>query len=69
MDIEEIKNTLREFQAENGQTFKNTQADLKKVVSDIKKSVFLFLFEHVSSLIQVTGTVVINQRIARSLHF
>ena len=40
MNIEEIKNTLREFQAQNGQKFKNTQAELKKVVSYKKKSVF-----------------------------
>ena len=37
MNTEEIKNTLREFQAENGPKFKNIQADLKKVVSYIKK--------------------------------
>ena len=37
INIEEIKNTLREFQAENGQKFKNTQAEFKKVVSYIKK--------------------------------
>ena len=41
MNIEEIKNTLRKYQAENSQKFKNTQADFKKVVSYIKKSVYL----------------------------
>ena len=40
MNIEQIKNTLREFQAENRQKFKNTQAEFKKAVSYIKKSVF-----------------------------
>ena len=40
VNIEEIKNTLREFQAENGWKFKNTQADFKKVVSYMKKSVY-----------------------------
>ena len=39
MNIEEIKNTLREFQAQNSRKFKNTQAELKKVVSYKKKSV------------------------------
>ena len=38
MNIEQIKNTLREFQAENRQKFKNTQAEFKKAVSYIKKS-------------------------------
>ena len=33
MKIKKIKNTLREFQAENGQKFKNTQAEFKKPVS------------------------------------
>ena len=37
MNIEQIKNTLREFQAENRQKFKNTQAEFKKAVSYIKK--------------------------------
>ena len=37
MNIEQIKNTLREFQAENRQKFKNTQAEFKKVVSYKKK--------------------------------
>ena len=37
MNIEEIKNTLREFQAQNGRKFKNTQAEFKKVVSYKKK--------------------------------
>ena len=37
MNIEKIKNTLREFQAQNGQKFKNTQAEFKKVVSYKKK--------------------------------
>ena len=37
IDIEEINNTLREFQAENGPKFKNPQAEFKKVVSYIKK--------------------------------
>ena len=39
VNIEEIKNTLREFQAENGWKIKNTQADFKKVVSYKKKKV------------------------------
>ena len=42
MNIEQIKNTLREFQAENRQKFKNTQAEFKKAVSYIKKKVYLF---------------------------
>ena len=37
MNIEQIKNTLREFQAENRQKFKNTQAEFKKAVSYKKK--------------------------------
>ena len=37
VNIGEIKNTLREFQAENGWKIKNTQADFKKVVSYKKK--------------------------------
>ena len=37
MNIEQIQNTLREFQAENRQKFKNTQAEFKKAVSYIKK--------------------------------
>ena len=37
MNIEQIKNTLREFQAENGQKFKNTKAEFKKAVSYKKK--------------------------------
>ena len=37
--IKKIKNTLREFQAENRQKFENTQAEFKKAVSYIKKSV------------------------------
>ena len=41
VNIEEIKNTLREFHAENGCKIKNTQADFKKVVSYIKKSVVI----------------------------
>ena len=40
VNIEEIKNSLREFQAENGWKIKNTHAGFKKVVSYIKKSVF-----------------------------
>ena len=40
VNIEEIKNTLREFQAENGWKIKNTQADFKKVVSYKKKKVY-----------------------------
>ena len=40
MNIEQIKNTLREFQAENRQKFKNTQAEFKKAVSYIKKKVY-----------------------------
>ena len=47
MNIEQIKNTLREFQAENRQKFKNTQADFKKAVSYIKKEVYLPLFEYI----------------------
>ena len=39
MNIEEVKNNLREFQAENGRKFKNTQAEFKKAVSYIKKKV------------------------------
>ena len=35
LNIEEIKNTLREFQAKNGPKFKNTQAEFKKAVSYI----------------------------------
>ena len=30
MNIEQIKNTSKEFQADNRQKFKNTQAELKK---------------------------------------
>ena len=37
INSEEIKNTLREFQAKNGCKIKNTQADFKKVVSYKKK--------------------------------
>ena len=37
MNIEESKNTLREFQAEISQIFKNTQGGFKKTVSYIKK--------------------------------
>ena len=37
MNIEQIKNTFREFQAENRQKFKNTQAEFKKAVSYEKK--------------------------------
>ena len=50
MNIEEIKNTLREFQAENGPKFKNTQAEFKKVVSFKKKvyTVLLILYLPVS---------------------
>ena len=40
MNIEQIKNTLREFQAENRRKFKNTQAKFKKAVS-YKKKVYL----------------------------
>ena len=44
MNIEQIKNTLREFQAENRQKFKNIQAEFKKAVSYIKKkSVLSFI--------------------------
>ena len=39
MNIEQIKNTLREFQAENRRKFKNTQAEFKKVVSYKKKCI------------------------------
>ena len=38
-NIEGIRNTLEKFQAENGQKFKNTQAEFKKAVSYIKKNV------------------------------
>ena len=44
MNIEQIKNTLREFQAENKKKFKNTQAELKKAVSCIKKKCTLLCF-------------------------
>ena len=44
MNIEQIKNTLREFQAENRQKFKNTQAEFKKAVSYIKKKVYLYFY-------------------------
>ena len=37
VNIEKIKNTLREFQAENSWEIKNTQADFKKLVSYKKK--------------------------------
>ena len=37
MNIKQIKNTLREFQAKNRQKFKNTQAEFKKAVSFIKQ--------------------------------
>ena len=37
MNIEQNKNTTREFRAENRQKFKNTQAELKNAVSYIKK--------------------------------
>ena len=43
VNIKEIKNTLREFQAENGRKIKNTQADFKKVVSYKKKSVVVLI--------------------------
>ena len=43
MNIEEIKNTLKEFQAQNDRKFKNTQAEFKKVVSYKKKSIYHFL--------------------------
>ena len=39
MNIKQIKNTLREFQAENRQKIKNTKAEFKKAVSYEKKSV------------------------------
>ena len=38
--IQEIKNTLREFQAQNDQKFKNTQAEFKKDVSYKIKNVY-----------------------------
>ena len=48
MNIEQIKNTLREFQAENRQKFKNTQAEFKKAVSYIKKKcIYLASFSYV----------------------
>ena len=37
IDIEEEKNILKEFWAENSRKFKNIQAELKKAVSCIKK--------------------------------
>ena len=37
INVEEIKNILSEFQAENSRKFKNTQAELKKVVPYKKK--------------------------------
>ena len=37
MNIKQIKNILREFQAENRWKFKNAQAEFKKAVSYIKK--------------------------------
>ena len=43
VNIEEIKNILREFQAENSWKIKNTQADFKKVVSYKKKSVLFWI--------------------------
>ena len=42
MNIEQIKNTLREFQAENKRKFKNTQAEFKKAVSCIRKGYVSF---------------------------
>ena len=39
MNIQQIKNTLREIQAENRRKFKSTQAEFKKAVSYKKKSV------------------------------
>ena len=42
MNMEQIKNTLREFQAENRRKFKNTQAEFKKAVSFKKNSVLKF---------------------------
>ena len=38
-NIEKMKNNIREFQPENGQKFKNTQAELKKNWLLYKKSV------------------------------
>ena len=40
VNIEEIKNTLKEFPAKNSRKIKNTQADFKKVVSYKKKKVY-----------------------------
>ena len=40
VNIEKIKNTFREFQAENGPKFKNTQAEFKKAVSYEKKCIW-----------------------------
>ena len=56
MNIEEIKNTLREFQAENGWKIKNTQADFKKVVSYIKKKVYAPASKHRAnkSIVKIT---------------
>ena len=53
MNIDEIKNTSREFQAQNGQKFKNTQAEFKKVVSYKKKSVYpkIAFFHHFSAAV------------------
>ena len=37
MNIKQIKNTLKKFQAENRRKFRNTQAEFKKAVFYIKK--------------------------------
>ena len=40
VNIEEIKNTLKEFQAENGRKLKNTQAEFEKSRLLYKKKVY-----------------------------
>ena len=60
VSIKEIKDTLSEFQAENGQKFKNTQADFKKVVSYIKK-----VYYNCSLLLAITFCVTMILVIAR----
>ena len=56
MNIERIKNTLREFQAENRRKFKNTQAELKKAVSYIKKvyiccnQLYIFIYIYILTI-------------------
>ena len=56
MNIEEIKNTLREYQAENSQKFKNTQADFKKVLLYKKKVYSLYNAQCGMSVMVTLGT-------------